>query len=266
MPTRPDLAIVPGYRTGGAPLGWRGFWRAGDLDIDFGAADRPALVTAILACCAEPPVADEEEIWQLTLAARIGGLLAIEATTSGAELLSLALRCPHIDCRESMEAALPMQELIALAREAEATAETQIGPGRGEGVRLRRPRGTDQRVWRRRVYADAAMAETAILDSLVSAGTLAPDDRAHAAAALAVFDPLSCFEIDTTCPACSRQADIPVDLEAVLLGVLARSQRQMLSEVDRLARRYGWSEAAILAIPAWRRRRYLALDGDGWPE
>jgi hypothetical protein len=266
MAARPDLAIIPGHRTSGPALAWRGFGQPRDLDVDFAMADRPALVTAVLACCAEPPAADEEEFWRLTLAARIGGLLAVEAATSGTEVLPLTFHCPHPACREPMEAELPMQQLMALAQEAEASAETTVEVGRGESVRLRRPCGIDQRVWRRRAYSDAAAAEAALLASLVVAGTLVPENRAKAAAALAAFDPLSCFELDVTCPACSRQADIPVDLEAVLLGALAQAQRRMIAEVDRLARRYGWSETEILAIPAWRRRRYLALDGDGWPE
>jgi hypothetical protein len=33
----------------------------------------------------------------------------------------------------------------------------------------------------------------------------------------------------------------------------------LLLEIDQLARAYHWSEADILAIPAARRRRYLAL-------
>ena len=110
-----------------------------------------------------------------------------------------------------------------------------------------------------------AEAETAILASLLVDGTLDPADKPAAAEALQVFDPLSCFELDVSCPTCAVQADIPVDLEAVLLSALARAQTRLIVQVDRLARRYGWSEAEILAVPDWRRRRYLALEDQGWP-
>jgi hypothetical protein len=36
-----------------------------------------------------------------------------------------------------------------------------------------------------------------------------------------------------------------------------------MAEVDTIARAYGWTEAEILALPADRRRRYLALAGSG---
>jgi hypothetical protein len=35
--------------------------------------------------------------------------------------------------------------------------------------------------------------------------------------------------------------------------------RRLLREVDALARVYGWSEAAILALPATRRQAYLEI-------
>ncbi|MBM9594987.1 hypothetical protein [Roseitranquillus sediminis] len=264
MSARTDLAIVPGFRSGRPSYRWRGIGRIEDLEIDFSSRDRPALVTAVLATCAEPPVEDPEEVWRLTLAARVGGLLAIYAETVRTESLPLEVRCPHDDCREGMEVELPVPELVALAQAAEARPETDVA-GQDGPIVLRRPRGTDQRLWRRRAYADGAEAEAALLASLVISGTLAAEERSAAAEALAAFDPLSCFEIDVRCPECARQSGIPVDLEAVLLASLSRAQARMISDVDRLARRYGWSEAEVLAIPAWRRRRYLALDGDGWP-
>lgn len=268
MSARTDLANVPGFKTGRAAFAWRGIGQVRDLDIDFASRDRPALVTRVLASCAEPPVEEDglEAIWRLSLAARVGGLLAVHAATTGADELPLAVHCPHEDCGEGMEVALPVAALLALAQEAEGASETEVeAAGSGAALQLRRPCGTDQRIWRQAAYDDAEAAQAAVLDSLVVGGSVAPEDRAAVAEAMVAFDPLSCFELDVTCPECARQADIPVDMEAVLLASLARSQGQTIADVDRLARRYGWSEAEVLAVPAWRRRRYLALDGDGWP-
>lgn len=264
MVTRADLAIVPGSAPGRPPCTWRALGRAGDLDLDFASADRPRLVSSVLLACAEPPLDDPETVWRLSCAARIGGLLAVVAETDGLDALELQLACP--DCGAGLEVALPVAALLALARAAEATAETGLRLASGP-VRLRRPTGADQRTWRQASPADPAAARETILASLVTAGTPEPAEFAEVEAALQVFDPLPAFEIDVTCPDCAARSDVPVDLEAVLLARLARARDDLLAEVDALARRYGWTEAEILAVPPWRRRRYRAIAGraEGWP-
>lgn len=265
MSARADLAIIPGLKSGRDAFAWRGIGQLQDLDINFSARDRPALVTRVLAICAEPPVEDDklESVWRLSLAARIGGLLAIYAATRRTEELALTLHCPHPKCREAMEVSLPVPDLLELAQTAEQASETKVvlGP---EVVRLRRPCGTDQRLWQQAGYADTSAAQAAVLNSLVVGEAIGADDHTALAEAMAGFDPLSCFELDVTCPECARRSDIPVDLEVVLLSALERAQARMIADVDRLARRYGWSEAEALSVPEWRRRRYLALDAEGW--
>jgi len=267
MSVRTDLSIVPGFKAGRTAFAWRGIGRVRDLDIDFASNNRPALVTRVLANCAAPPVEEDgfEEIWRLSLAARVGGLLVVHAATTGADELPLTLGCPHQDCGEGMEVALPVAALLDLAQEAEEASEIEVAMEDSRAVRLHRPCGTDQRMWRQVGYEDAAAAQAAVLDSLVVGKSLAPEDRERVSEAFAAFDPLSCFELDVICPECDRQSNIPVDLEAVLLTSLSRAQGRIIADVHRLARRYGWSEAEIAALPEWRRRRYLALDGDGWP-
>jgi hypothetical protein len=267
MSAQRDLAIVPGFRSDRDVFAWRGLGQQGDLDLAFQSTDRPRLVTQVLAACADParPEGEEEAPWRLSLAARVGGLIAIHAATTGLDDLPLTLRCPEPDCGEPMEVVLPVPALLDLAREAEQCAETSVDLAASGALRLRRPTGADQRLWRRATYADPSAAEAAVLASLLVDGALDPADQAAAAEALRAFDPLSCFELDVTCPTCRIRADIPVDLEAVLLAALARAQTRLIAQVGRLARRYGWSEAEILAIPDWRRRRYLSLDDDGWP-
>ncbi len=267
MSSQRDLAIVPGFQAGRAAFAWRALGRTGDLDLAFRHPDHPRLVTKVLATCADPPVpeGEEEAVWRLSIAARIGGLLAIQAATTGADELLLTVRCPRPDCAEPMEVGLSMTALLDLAREAEQETETTVDLAASGRLRLRRPTGVDQRLWRQATYADPEEAETAVLASLLVDGTLVPADKAAAGAALQSFDPLSCFEIDVACPSCAIQADIPVDLESVLLSELSRVQTRFIVQIDRLARRYGWGEGAILAIPEWRRRRYLALENDGWP-
>jgi len=249
--------IVPGFRAGRDVFVWRGV-EAAALDLDFGSSDRPTLVTDVLATCAEPPAteAEREDLWRLSLAARVGGLLAVLASTTGSDALDRAVRCPG--CDEDLEVSLPVAVLLELARGAEACTETVVDTPDGP-VRLRRPRGSDQRAWRQGRHTDP---ETAVLASLVVTGTTRAPEVIDEA--LAAFDPLTCFDLDVSCPACGLRSDVPLDLEATLLADLARAQARTIGDVAALAHRYGWSEAEALAVPAWRRRVYLDLADGGW--
>lgn len=244
------------------PLRWGRIDGTEHLDLEFSSADRPALVTSVLAACAEPaPTGDaRERLWALTLAGRIGGLLEIHAATTDADDLPLVVRCPYDDCGEGMELTLPAGELLAMARDAESEHSIEVTVG-AEAFVLRRPCGADQRGWQQRTYADRDEAEAAVIETLVLEGQPSPGVREALADALRAFDPLPAFELDVVCPSCDRRADIPIDLEAVLLNALARGQDRLIRDVDLLARRYGWSEEEVLALPRWRRRRYLALAG-----
>lgn len=257
MAARPDLSIIP--EDGASTLRFRGLGRAEDLDLDLATTDRPGAVTALLAACAEPQV-EAQSIWALTLAARIGGLLAIWSRGTAAEALDLGLRCPAAGCGADLEVALPVPTLMDLAREAEAAPLFETA-----GLALRRPTGADQRLWRNGPQGDP---EGAILASLVLRGPVPADRAARLALAdrLAEFDPLPCFAVTMTCPDCGAEDTLPVDLEAELLARLARVQDRLFREVDCLARRYGWTDGIILAMPPRRRARYLRLDetGEGW--
>lgn len=266
MPHAQPIAISPAGRAAHAPLGWRGYGQGlRDLDVDFGSADRPGLITSLLAACAASPLGADGEasLWHLTLSARIAGLVAIETASSGRDHLPMSQPCPHEGCAEEIGFSLPADALAALAQEAEDGPELRF-EGAAGAVILRRPRGADQRLWARQSYDNAEEAEAAILQSLILSGTLLPEDSAAAGEALAEADPLSAFQVSMACPACAREVDLPLDLEGELLRLIGARQTRLLLEIDRLARRYGWCEADILAIPPARRARYMALDGAGW--
>ncbi|WP_209425155.1 hypothetical protein [Pararhodobacter sp. SW119] len=258
MAARSDLSILPGGT--GAALRFRALGRVEDLDIDFAAPDRPRLVTTVLACCAEPPQ-EAGTVIALTLAARIGGLLAVWTAGNCIDTLEFRLRCPVGTCGADLEAAVPVDALMELAR----TAETTRGLSRAD-LTLRRPTGADQRRWRAAMPCDDP--EAAILASLLESGTLPTTQEARddLAEALAEFDPLPAFSVAARCPDCGAEATHPIDLEGALLDRLAADQSRLFTEIDTLARRYGWRDIDILAMPARRRARYLRIaeTAEGW--
>jgi hypothetical protein len=152
--------------------------------------------------------------------------------------------------------------LLELSRQAEKQRWITVSLPGSSALRVRRPTGNDQRVWQVQSYRDATQAEDAMLASLLdppAPGALPDEVRLALDSALEDADPLTCFQITTTCPACGQEHDHALDLEALLLTMLQRQQRQLLRDIHRLAVRYGWHESEIAAIPAWRRRLYLDL-------
>ena len=65
--------------------------------------------------------------------------------------------------------------------------------------------------------------------------------------------------LDFTCPECGKAWSDPADVADFLWTELSAKARQLLLEVDALARAYGWNEAEVLALSPARRTAYLRL-------
>jgi hypothetical protein len=252
----------------------RAFGReAVDLDVRFDASDRPSLVTALLARCAETthaaPAGRELFWWNQSLSARIAALLRIAAATTEGDSLRAPLRCTAPTCRQAFEIELPLNAMLESARNTPGELLPFILP-QGHSLALRRPTGHDQAAWRTLRPRSRAEALQTIVRSLVVTGEWPIEAETPAfaptldalAEAMEDFDPLVSFRVHTQCPHCSSAIDTPVDLEALALEQLHHTQRALLREVHQLASRYGWSEADTLAVPAWRRAHYLRLIAD----
>lgn len=61
------------------------------------------------------------------------------------------------------------------------------------------------------------------------------------------------------CPDCDHQWNLGIDVAEFLWRELEIEAVRLVSEVDLLARRYGWSEREILSLSTTRRKLYLGL-------
>ena len=225
-----------------------------DLELDFSAGDRPALVTALLAACAAPAAA--EHWWQRPVGDRTAALLALLRDSEGGDTIAASLRCEAAGCGARLEVELPHAAFAGAPPESGAIA---IDRGEGDRLCLRRPTGDDLLAWRALRPASREQGVMAMLTSLSIEGEPRPGDAARAAEALAEADPLVAFSVICVCPTCGHEAEHEIDLEGLALQRLAARQRALLHEVHTLASRYGWTESEILAVPPARRARYLHL-------
>lgn len=232
------------------PVPLRAFGQSGDLDLDLGQPDRPALVTALLARCSED--ADPAFWWSQPVCVRTMALLRI-ADTGGS--IGFTARCASEACGVAFEFLLPMDRLEACAD----PAPLRVALGAGRTLAVRRPTGSDLRAWRALQADPGPDPVHAMLAGLVTDGVFGPGDSGALAEALAAGDPLVAFEVDAECPDCGARQPVAIDLESHALARLARRQRALLREVHTLALHYGWSEGESLALPAVRRAGYLAM-------
>jgi hypothetical protein len=234
---------------------WRPFGRREDLDMDFARDDRPTLVTTLLASCGDPH--DDEFWWSQPVSSRIAALLRLLVATDAVDHLSLLTHCRRLSCGERFEFELPMAMLHDFIIPDDETIQVVLEGKRS--VSLRRPNGWDLREWCNQQPTSRQAAVAAMLQSLVIEGQVRPDDEPILAEALSDLDPLVAFSVSCACPACRSTSEVRVDLEDIALARLRRKQRELLHEIHRLASRYGWREAEVLAIPPHRRAQYLAM-------
>lgn len=233
-----------------------------DLRVDFGRGIGPQLITEILACCTERPDGQAlapQFFWDLGVGKRIECLLVL-ASLEGAGEMSIPLRCPAPSCGQPIEIDLTLEELLAVGPEAgDDAVSVQLGE---ECLAVRRPTGADQLAWLQRPLQDAHVGVQTIIRTLVVEGPEMEFTQAWIDAVEATLerdDPLVQFNLSVACPYCQALAPHTIDLTAFAVQTLRSAQSRLIEEVHRLAARYHWTEAQILAIPSWRRARYLAL-------
>jgi len=84
---------------------------------------------------------------------------------------------------------------------------------------------------------------------------------AEAETQLEALDPSARLELSVLCAACRKSDFVVLDPGTLLWDEIELQARELLVEVDCLARAYGWTEQEILTLPRQRRSAYIALVG-----
>lgn len=200
--------------------------------------------------------------WEaLALGRREEALLTLHQMSFGAELAAYT-ECPR--CAERLELTIAIDALRSPETAPEETFELTDG----------------DRTWRFRLpnTADVAAVAAAQTDAAAARGLFAqrcvvdgPPGAAAAELSAATVerlcqeidrrDPMAAMTVALGCPACGHPWACALDAGAFVWEKVSASAKRLLSEVDALARAYGWSEAEILDLSPWRRQCYLAMVG-----
>ena len=151
--------------------------------------------------------------------------------------------------------------LSSFAEENTKTAIEWLSP---DGTRLscRLPTGQDQLAWQRHAqtknHTDEAWFVKRLVEQITADETLENDWIDSLGNALETADPLTTLTLDVACPFCDQALAVEVDLELLLIEGLRSQQRRLIEQVHRLALHYHWNENDIVALPHWRREKYLS--------
>ena len=222
----------------------------------------PPARQALLLLAAACPEQAAEELLRMPVGRRDDRLLSLRALTFG-ETLGGSVSCPR--CHELLEFAMPANALRATSPAEDAPAAAVVVEEGDYRVRLRLPTTDDLLVL---LTSDAATGEDllrrCLLEASLADAPLEPELLplslvAASAEALEAADPQAHVTLALSCAACGHHWDSPFDIVSFCWTEIDRWAKQTLRDVHWMASAYGWAEAEILALSAWRRASYLSL-------
>lgn len=190
------------------------------------------------------------------LGARNLGLLALRNAIFSRQW-SLRSACPACatECEFTVDCVALAEQLGAQPIEPSATIEWQ-----GRSLAARAPTIDD--LIAIAGEADSADAARALLvrclegtDDLAVDGAAVEGLERH----IEALDPAATIAFQLHCVGCSHEWSSLLDVGEALSAELQRAAERTLTEVDALARAYGWTEAEVLQLSPVRRAAYLQL-------
>jgi hypothetical protein len=183
-------------------------------------------------------------------------MLELRRAMFGSQLAGLAA-CPT--CGVDLEIAAQVEDFLAEGHDEEpAQHEIEID---GRSIYFRLPTLEDL------AAIGEAPSPEAAARQLLRACIAEPEDVAYEPASEAIFarmaalDPLADAMLELSCEACGGRFEQAFDIASFLWCEIEARAARTLADVHTIARNYGWSESAILAMSPARRQAYLDLIG-----
>ena len=209
------------------------------------------------------PGRPRSELAALPIGGRDRGLLAVRSETLGS-VVELVSACPS--CGDRVEFDFETADLLVSPGTVPgATAEIEFA---GRPWRFRLPTSVDLAGISGLSDEKSALHRLAgqcLLPENPAAGLTVPEWSAATLDLLqqrmGELDPQGEVRLDLLCPACAHRWQENFDIADFFWRELAAQARQLLHDVDILARAYGWNESEILSLSPARRQAYLELAG-----
>ena len=195
----------------------------------------------LLFAVAEPDLS-REQLAGAPLGRRDAALLELRRLTFG-EVLPCSAVCPS--CGERLEFSFSVGQLLAIApRTPPETPDFQLPSTASLEAAARAP--------------DRSAARRALIEHC--AGSMLSDaEAAGMASRIAEADPLAEVILDARCMSCGHVWPLLFEIAEYFWREVSAEAIRLLDQVGELARVFGWREQDILAMSAWRRRRYLEM-------
>lgn len=223
---------------------------------------RPSYRRALMLLEAVFPEEPAETLALLPIGQRDTRLLTLREGIFGSRLESV-VACPA--CAETLEFAFTISD-IRVAPEQPIPDQFSLFSN-GYEVTFRLPNTEDvadfehraEDARRPRLLLERCLVEVRHEDEALPADRL-PESLVEAVAEqMAQADPQANVQLALTCPACEHRWQSTFDIVSYLWTETDAWARRMLRDVHVLASAYGWPEADLLAMSAWRRQFYLDL-------
>ncbi len=223
---------------------------------------QPDWYRSLLMLSAAFPHVPQQELAAVSIGRRNATLFALRNCLLGTQVNAFA-HCPQ--CAEKLEFGVNATDLCDTNPIAPIAPEFSLTV-HGFQLRFRALTSVDLAEVSR--CGDHAIARQRLIERCVLQATLGEGEAIAAAAlpesvitalaeALAECDPASTFRFSLSCPACQHEWRDEFDIGAFFWLELTMQARRLLNEVHTLANAYGWREADILAMSAFRRQAYL---------
>ena len=222
--------------------------------------DEHPIDRALTVLAAVLPDADRSELAAMSIGRRDGHLMAVREATFGRRVSGVA-ECPQ--CGELLQWDLDLDDVRCAGDGHEGGTNRLVMEGHELLYRL--PDSTDLAAVA--LGGDVALGRETLLHrcvlearkggELVDVSSLPEVVVSGLAAEMEASDPQAETLLEFECPECGLGWQALFDVLTFLWTELQARARNLLNDVNDLARAYGWSEKDILGMSAVRRRYYL---------
>lgn len=239
------------------PLTEHELLEAWDLGQALHPVDR-ALALLSFAC----PEATQDELVCLSIGRRNERLVRLRIETFG-PTLEVTACCPH--CNEQVEVEIDGRRLGGDSGDDDGgllelrTEGYQIMFRPPDSRDLVLAAGCESVAEARSLLVERSIVETRSHGTVCSADELPEKVVLALADQITASDPFCEVLLELGCPQCGESWQRELDIAGFLWHEVDLGAKRLLSEVDALARAYGWTEAQVLALAPARRRRYLEM-------